>query len=162
VASQHRWQARSGVKYVKRCGGGCRRSDVLGPKTGEKLWEYSRGIDRTEVGSEVGENRISTGQWGIRSRPEPRRTLAAACGEAASTRLPQPTAGEGRQLTVKDHATIVADARYGSPSISGMAKYDTFNKERRGAGRCLCAGGACQKSSRPEIFWLFAGRTSRD
>ncbi|KKY34721.1 putative dna polymerase iv [Diaporthe ampelina] len=45
---------------------------VLGPKTGEKIWEYSRGIDRAEVGDVSTRKSVSAEvNWGIRFLNQP-------------------------------------------------------------------------------------------
>jgi DNA repair protein REV1 len=41
---------------------------TLGPKTGEKIWEYARGIDRAEVGEQVIRKSVSAEvNWGYDS-----------------------------------------------------------------------------------------------
>lgn len=58
-----------GIRFVKdiRDASKERLVSVLGPKTGEKLWEYSRGIDRVEVGDQPIRKSVSAEvNWGIR------------------------------------------------------------------------------------------------
>lgn len=58
-----------GIRLVKdiRDASKERLVSVLGPKTGEKLWEYSRGIDRAEVGDQPVRKSVSAEvNWGIR------------------------------------------------------------------------------------------------
>lgn len=101
---------------------------VLGPKTGEKLWEYSRGIDRAEVGEQVVRKSVSAEvNWGIRfiSQPEAEEFVQNLCKELQRRLLEQRV--KGRQLTMKIMRKS-ADAPMDPPKNLGHGKCDTFNK----------------------------------
>ncbi len=54
------------VKDIRQISKG-RLISVLGPKTGEKLWDYSQGIDQSAVGDQPPRKSVSAGvNWGIR------------------------------------------------------------------------------------------------
>ena len=119
-----------GVKFVKdvRNLTKGRLMQVLGPKTGEKVWDYSRGIDKTEVGEQVVRKSVSAEvNWGIRfiSQPEAEEFVANLCGEL-SKRLSAVNV-KGRQLTLKVMRKA-ADAPLDPPKHLGHGKCDTFNK----------------------------------
>ena len=101
---------------------------LLGPKTGEKLWNYSRGIDRTEVGEQVVRKSVSAEvNWGIRfiSQPEAEEFIRNLCGELQRRLLEQKV--KGRQLTMKIMKKA-ADAPLDPPKHLGHGKCDTYNK----------------------------------
>jgi DNA repair protein REV1 len=101
---------------------------VLGPKTGEKIWEYSRGIDKTEVGEQVIRKSVSAEvNWGIRfiNQPEAEEFVNSLCGELQKRLLD--TGVKGRQLTLKIMRRAT-DAPMDPPKHLGHGKCDTFNK----------------------------------
>ncbi|KAL2072575.1 hypothetical protein VTL71DRAFT_11918 [Oculimacula yallundae] len=119
-----------GVKFVKdvRQLTKDRLMTVLGPKTGEKIWDYSRGIDRTEVGEQVVRKSVSAEvNWGIRfiSQPEAEEFVQNLCIELQRRLVDQGV--KGRQLTIKIMRKS-ADAPLDPPKHLGHGKCDTFNK----------------------------------
>ncbi|KAG0651053.1 Rev1 terminal deoxycytidyl transferase [Hyphodiscus hymeniophilus] len=101
---------------------------VLGPKTGEKIWDYSRGIDRTEVGEQVVRKSVSAEvNWGIRfiSQPEAEEFVRNLCGELQRRLVEQKV--KGRQFTMKIMKKA-ADAPLDPPKHLGHGKCDTYNK----------------------------------
>lgn len=101
---------------------------ILGPKTGEKIWEYSRGIDRVEVGEQVVRKSVSAEvNWGIRfiSQQEAEEFVQNLCGELHKRLVEQRV--KGRQLTMKIMRRA-ADAPLDPPKHLGHGKCDTFNK----------------------------------
>ncbi|KAE9381701.1 DNA repair protein [Stipitochalara longipes BDJ] len=119
-----------GVKFVKdvRQLTKDRLMTVLGPKTGEKIWDYSRGIDRTEVGEQVVRKSVSAEvNWGIRfiSQPEAEEFVQNLCIELQRRLVEQRV--KGRQLTMKIMRKA-ADAPLDPPKHLGHGKCDTFNK----------------------------------
>ena len=119
-----------GIKLVKdiRAATKERLINALGPKTGEKLWEYSRGIDRTEVGEQVVRKSVSAEiNWGIRfvTQQQAEEFVQSLCDELHRRLLEN--AVKGRQLTVKIMRKA-ADAGMDPPKNLGHGKCDTFNK----------------------------------
>jgi len=119
-----------GVKFVKdvRQLTKERLITVLGPKTGEKIWDYSRGIDKTEVGEQVVRKSVSAEvNWGIRfiSQPEAEEFVQNLCIELQRRLVEQRV--KGRQLTMKIMKKA-ADAPLDPPKHLGHGKCDTFNK----------------------------------
>jgi DNA repair protein REV1 len=119
-----------GVKFVKdvRQLTKDRLMTVLGPKTGEKIWDYSRGLDRTEVGEQVVRKSVSAEvNWGIRfiSQPEAEEFVQNLCIELQRRLVDQRV--KGRQLTMKIMRKA-ADAPLDPPKHLGHGKCDTFNK----------------------------------
>ena len=119
-----------GVKYVKdvRQLTKERLITLLGPKTGEKMWEYSRGIDRTEVGDQVVRKSVSAEvNWGIRfiSQPEAEEFVQNLCIELQRRLLKEHV--KGRHLTMKIMRKA-ADAPLDPPKNLGHGKCDVFNK----------------------------------
>ncbi|OIW35072.1 DNA repair protein [Coniochaeta ligniaria NRRL 30616] len=119
-----------GVKLVKdiRQTSKERLTSVLGPKTGEKLWEYSRGIDRTEVGEQPVRKSVSAEvNWGIRfiNQQEAEDFVGNLCKELERRLLNEGV--KGRHLTVKIMRRA-ADAPLDPPKHLGHGKCDTFNK----------------------------------
>ena len=101
---------------------------VLGPKTGEKIWDYSRGIDRTEVGEKVVRKSVSAEvNWGIRfiSQPEAEEFVRNLCGELQRRLVEQKV--KGRQLTMKIMKKAT-DAPLDPPKHLGHGECDTYNK----------------------------------
>lgn len=119
-----------GVKFVKdvRQLTKDRLMTVLGPKTGEKIWDYSRGIDRTEVGEQVVRKSVSAEvNWGIRfiSQPEAEEFVKNLCIELQRRLIDQGV--KGKQFTMKIMRKA-ADAPLDPPKHLGHGKCDTFNK----------------------------------
>ncbi|RYP23038.1 hypothetical protein DL765_001293 [Monosporascus sp. GIB2] len=102
--------------------------NTLGPKTGEKLWEYARGIDRTEVGDQPIRKSVSAEvNWGIRfiSQEEAEEFVYNLCKELEKRLLNEQV--KGKQLTMKIMRRS-ADAPLDPPKHLGHGKCDTFNK----------------------------------
>jgi DNA repair protein REV1 len=119
-----------GIKFVKdvRQLTKERLMTVLGPKTGEKIWDYSRGIDKTEVGEQVVRKSVSAEvNWGIRfiSQPEAEEFVQNLCIELQKRLVEQKV--KGRQLTMKIMKKA-ADAPLDPPKHLGHGKCDTYNK----------------------------------
>ncbi|OJD37090.1 dna damage repair protein mus42 [Diplodia corticola] len=101
---------------------------TLGPKTGEKIWEYSRGIDRTEVGDVVVRKSVSAEvNWGVRftDNQQVEEFIENLCGELHCRLVKERV--KGRQLTMKIMKRA-ADAPLDPPKHLGHGKCDTFNK----------------------------------
>lgn len=118
------------VKYVKdvRLLTKERLVSLLGPKTGEKIWDFARGIDRVEVGEQVVRKSVSAEvNWGIRfiSQSEAEEFVQNLCGELQRRLLEQRV--KGRHLTMKIMRKA-ADAPIDPPKNLGHGKCDTFNK----------------------------------
>jgi DNA repair protein REV1 len=119
-----------GVKLVKdiRALTKERLVNSLGPKTGEKLWEYSRGIDKAEVGEQAIRKSVSAEvNWGIRfvTQQQADEFVQCLCDELSRRLLEQ--AVKGKQLTMKIMRRA-ADAPLDPPKSMGHGKCDTFNK----------------------------------
>jgi DNA repair protein REV1 len=119
-----------GIKLVKdvRNSTKDRLMTVLGPKTGEKLWDYSRGIDHTEVGELITRKSVSAEvNWGIRfiNQPEAEEFVKNLCGELHKRLMNG--AVKGRQLTVKIMRKS-ADSPLDPAKHLGHGKCDVFNK----------------------------------
>jgi len=119
-----------GVKYV----GDVREltkerlMSALGPKTGEKIWDYSRGIDRVEVGEQVIRKSVSAEvNWGIRfvSQEQADEFVQSLCEELHKRLVSEKV--NGRQLTMKIMRRA-PDAPLDPPKHLGHGKCDTFNK----------------------------------
>jgi DNA repair protein REV1 len=105
-----------------------RLMNVLGPKTGEKIWDYSRGVDRAEVGEQAVRKSVSAEvNWGIRfiSQAEAEEFVQNLCIELQHRLAEQRV--KGRQLTMKIMRKS-ADAPLDPPKHLGHGKCDTFNK----------------------------------
>ncbi|OCL11401.1 DNA polymerase IV, partial [Glonium stellatum] len=105
-----------------------RLTQVLGPKTGEKLWEYSRGIDRAEVGEQVIRKSVSAEvNWGVRfeNQEQADEFVGSLCDELSKRLLKEKV--KGRQLTMKIMRRA-ADAPLDPPKHLGHGKCDTYNK----------------------------------
>lgn len=101
---------------------------TLGPKTGEKLWEYARGIDRVEVGDQVVRRSVSAEvNWGIRfiNQEEAEEFIFSLCKELEKRLLNEHV--KGKQLTMKIMRRSL-DAPLDPPKHLGHGKCDTFNK----------------------------------
>ncbi|KFY64069.1 hypothetical protein V496_03502 [Pseudogymnoascus sp. VKM F-4515 (FW-2607)] len=119
-----------GIKFVKdvRNSTKDRLMTVLGPKTGEKIWEYSRGIDHTEVGELITRKSVSAEvNWGIRfiNQQEAEEFVKNLCGELHKRLMNE--AVKGRQLTVKIMRKS-ADSPLDPAKHLGHGKCDVFNK----------------------------------
>jgi DNA repair protein REV1 len=119
-----------GVKVVKdiRALTKERLVSSLGPKTGEKLWEYSRGIDKAEVGEQAIRKSVSAEvNWGIRfvTQQQADEFVQCLCDELSRRLLEQTV--KGKQLTMKIMRRA-ADAPLDPPKSMGHGKCDTFNK----------------------------------
>ncbi|KAJ8070740.1 hypothetical protein OCU04_001110 [Sclerotinia nivalis] len=119
-----------GVKFVKdvRQLSKDRLMTVLGPKTGEKIWDYSRGIDKSEVGEQVVRKSVSAEvNWGIRfiSQVEAEEFVQNLCIELQRRLIDQRV--KGRQMTMKIMRKA-ADAPLDPPKFLGHGNCDTFNK----------------------------------
>lgn len=122
--------AEIGIKLVKdiRETSKERLVTALGPKTGEKLWEYARGIDRTEVGEQPIRKSVSADvNWGIRfiNQEEAETFVRNLCQELERRLLNEGV--RGKQLTMKIMKRA-ADAPLDPPKHLGHGKCDTFNK----------------------------------
>ncbi|KIV81819.1 hypothetical protein PV11_03973 [Exophiala sideris] len=119
-----------GIKYVKdiRACTKERLVNTLGPKTGEKLWDYSRGFDKQEVGDQVVRKSVSAEiNWGIRfiNQQQAEEFVQSLCDELSKRLLDQLV--KGKQLTMKIMRKA-ADAGMDPPKNLGHGKCDTFNK----------------------------------
>lgn len=119
-----------GIKYVKdiRACTKERLINTLGPKTGEKLWDYARGIDKQEVGDQVVRKSVSAEiNWGIRfiNQQQAEDFVHSLCEELSRRLLEQLV--KGKQLTMKIMRKA-ADAGMDPPKNLGHGKCDTFNK----------------------------------
>lgn len=119
-----------GIKFVKdiRQTSKERLVSSLGPKTGEKLWEYSRGIDRTEVGEQPIRKSVSADvNWGIRfiNQEEAEEFVRNLSKELERRLLNEGV--KGKHLTMKIMRRA-ADAPLDPPKHLGHGKCDTFNK----------------------------------
>ncbi|KAL8909503.1 MAG: hypothetical protein Q9207_000183 [Kuettlingeria erythrocarpa] len=119
-----------GVKFVKdvRELTKERLINTLGPKTGEKIWDYSRGIDRVEVGEQVIRKSVSAEvNWGIRfvTQEQADEFVTSLCEELHKRLVNERV--KGRQLTMKIMRRA-ADAPLDPPKHLGHGKCDTFNK----------------------------------
>ncbi|MCJ1395046.1 deoxycytidyl transferase [Xylographa bjoerkii] len=101
---------------------------TLGPKTGQKLWDYSRGIDRVEVGEPVARKSVSAEvNWGIRfvTQEQADEFVQSLCDELHKRLLNEGV--RGQQLTMKIMRRS-PDAPLDPPKHLGHGKCDTFNK----------------------------------
>lgn len=119
-----------GVKFVRdvRELSKERLMSALGPKTGEKIWDYSRGIDRVEVGEQVTRKSVSAEvNWGIRfvTFEQVDEFVQSLCDELHNRLMTEKV--KGRQLTMKVMRRA-ADAPLDPPKHLGHGKCDTFNK----------------------------------
>lgn len=101
---------------------------TLGPKTGEKIWNYSRGVDNAEVGEQVIRKSVSAEvNWGIRfvTQEQVDEFLQSLCEELHKRLVNQNVKGQQLHLKVMRRA---ADAPLDPPKHLGHGKCDTFNK----------------------------------
>lgn len=119
-----------GVKFVKdiREIPRERLATALGPKTSEKLADYARGIDRTEVGEQPPRKSVSAEvNWGIRfiSQPEAEEFVLNLCKELEKRLVNEQV--KGKHLTMKIMRRSL-DAPLDPAKHLGHGKCDTFNK----------------------------------
>ena len=119
-----------GVKYVKdiRELTKERLMSTLGPKTGEKLWDYSRGIDRVEVGDQPIRKSVSAEvNWGVRfvNQEQADEFVTCLCEELQKRLLNETV--KGRQLTMKIMRKS-PDSPLDPPKHLGHGKCDVFNR----------------------------------
>lgn len=119
-----------GVKFVKDIRELPRGKlhSTLGPKTGTRLWDYARGIDRTEVGNEVIRKSVSAEvNWGIRfiNQAQADDFVQSLCAEL-HRRLVENLV-KGKQLTLKVMRRA-SDAPLEPVKHLGHGKCDVFNK----------------------------------
>ncbi|KAJ4303715.1 deoxycytidyl transferase [Kalmusia sp. IMI 367209] len=119
-----------GIKFVKDVREFPKEKLVqtLGPKTGEKLWEYSRGIDRQEVGEQVVRKSVSAEvNWGVRfeNQDQADEFIGSLCGELQKRLLKEKV--KGKQFTMK-FMRRSPDAPLDPPKHLGHGKCDTYNK----------------------------------
>ncbi|KAF2625664.1 DNA repair protein [Macroventuria anomochaeta] len=101
---------------------------ILGPKTGEKLYEYSRGVDRQAVGEQAIRKSVSAEvNWGVRfaTQEQAEEFITSLCGELQKRLLKEKV--KGKQFTMKIMRRA-ADAPIEPPKHLGHGKCDTFNK----------------------------------
>jgi len=119
-----------GIKLVKdiRQTSKERLVSVLGPKTGEKLWEYARGIDKTEVGEQPIRKSVSADvSWGVRfiNQEEAEEFVRNLCKELEKRLLNEGV--KGKHLTMKIMRRAL-DAPLDPAKHLGHGKCDIFNK----------------------------------
>ncbi|KAI6382916.1 hypothetical protein MCOR25_000431 [Pyricularia grisea] len=115
------------VKDVRELSRG-KLTAVLGPKTGERLWEYSRGIDKAEVGDQTMRKSVSAEvNWGIRfvSQPEAEEFVMNLCKELEKRLLNEGV--KGKSFTMKIMRRSL-DSPLDPPKHLGHGKCDVFNK----------------------------------
>ncbi len=101
---------------------------TLGPKTGEKIWNYSRGIDNAEVGQQVARKSVSAEvNWGIRfvTQEQVDVFIQSLCEELHKRLVNENVKGQQLQLKVMRRAV---DAPLDPPKHLGHGKCDKFNK----------------------------------
>ena len=119
-----------GIKFVKDIREFTRERliSVLGPKTGEKIWNYSRGIDKTEIGDQVVRKSVSAEvNWGVRfeTSEQAEEFVENLCGELDRRLVKEGV--KGKQLTMKIMRKS-PDAPLDPPKHLGHGKCDTYNK----------------------------------
>ncbi|KKA30670.1 hypothetical protein TD95_002658 [Thielaviopsis punctulata] len=105
-----------------------RLSILLGPRTGEKLWAYARGIDTAQVGDQPPRKSVSAEvSWGIRfvAQAEAEAFLGNLCGELERRLIAEQVRGRNLTLKVMRRA---ASAPLESVKHLGHGVCDTFNK----------------------------------
>ncbi|KOS16621.1 DNA repair protein rev1 [Escovopsis weberi] len=119
-----------GVKLVKDIRGVSRErlSAALGPKTSEKLSDYSRGIDRTEVGEQPPRKSVSAEvNWGIRfiSQAEAEEFVFNLSRELEKRLMAEQVKGSNMTLKIMRRSL---DAPLDPAKHLGHGKCDAFNK----------------------------------
>ncbi|KAM0260496.1 hypothetical protein ACHAQJ_002729 [Trichoderma viride] len=101
---------------------------ILGPKTSEKLHDYARGIDRTEVGEQPPRKSVSAEvNWGIRfiNQTEAEEFIYNLCKELEKRLVNEQV--KGKHLTMKIMRRAL-DAPLDPTKHLGHGKCDSFNK----------------------------------
>lgn len=101
---------------------------MLGPKTSEKLHDYARGIDRTEVGEQPPRKSVSAEvSWGIRfiNQAEAEEFVYNLCKELEKRLVNEQV--KGKHLTMKIMRRAL-DAPLDPTKHLGHGKCDSFNK----------------------------------
>jgi DNA repair protein REV1 len=101
---------------------------TLGPKTGEKLWEYARGIDKKEVGDiEIRKSVSAEVNWGVRfyNQEQVDEFIESLCGELSRRLVKERVKGRHLSLKLMKKA---ADAPLDPPKHLGHGRCDSFNK----------------------------------
>jgi DNA repair protein REV1 len=101
---------------------------TLGPKTGEKIWDYARGIDRKEVGDvEIRKSVSAEINWGVRfeNQAQVEEFIESLCEELRKRLLKENV--KGKQLTLKVMKRS-ADAPLDPPKHLGHGLCDSFSK----------------------------------
>ncbi|QPG99743.1 hypothetical protein C2857_002456 [Epichloe festucae Fl1] len=119
-----------GIKFVKDIREISKEqlANTLGPKTGERLSDYARGIDRVEVGEQPPRKSVSAEvNWGIRfiSQPEAEEFVYNLCKELEKRLINEQV--RGNHLTMKIMRRSL-DAPLDPAKHLGHGKCDTFNK----------------------------------
>ncbi|KAI6250284.1 DNA repair protein rev1 [Erysiphe necator] len=120
----------NGFKFVKdiRSSTRDRLMTLLGPKTGKRIWEFSQGIDFSEVGEQISRKSVSAEiNWGIRflTQNEAEEFVYNLCIELQRRLVDQKV--RGRQLTMKIMRRSPG-APLDPPKHLGHGICDTFNK----------------------------------
>jgi DNA repair protein REV1 len=119
-----------GVKFVKDLRDLSRERLIssLGPKTGVKLWDYARGIDKTEVGVQSVRKSVSAEiNWGIRFVNQGQaEEFVQSLSDELHRRLVENLV-KGKQLTIRVMRRS-ADAPLEPVKHLGHGKCDVFNK----------------------------------
>ncbi|KAF3941579.1 hypothetical protein ABW19_dt0206778 [Dactylella cylindrospora] len=101
---------------------------VMGPKTGEKLYEYARGIDKQEVGDVSVRKSVTVDvNWGVRFETAAQVTefMYNLAGELCRRLAAQNLRGSHLALKLMKRAP---DAPLNPPKYLGHGQCDTFNK----------------------------------
>ncbi|KAG9193689.1 DNA repair protein REV1 [Alternaria panax] len=101
---------------------------MLGPKTGGKLYEYSRGIDRQELGEQVVRKSVSAEvNWGVRFEHQAQADefIASLCGELQKRLQSQRVKGKHFSMKVMRRSL---DAPMDPSKHLGHGKCDTHNR----------------------------------
>ncbi|PHH61279.1 hypothetical protein CDD81_509 [Ophiocordyceps australis] len=119
-----------GIRFVKdiRSASRERLASALGPKTGEKLAEYARGIDSAQVGEQPPRKSVSAEvNWGIRfvSQQEAEEFVLNLCKELEKRMLAEQV--KGKHFTVKIMRRSL-DAPLDPAKHLGHGKCDTFTR----------------------------------
>ncbi|KAK5658805.1 hypothetical protein OQA88_1617 [Cercophora sp. LCS_1] len=119
-----------GIKFVKdiRQASKERLTSALGPRTGEKLWDYARGIDKTEVGEQPIRKSVSADvNWGIRfiNQEEAEEFVRNLSKELERRLLNEGVKGKHLSMKIMRRAL---DAPLDPAKHLGHGKCDTFNK----------------------------------
>ncbi|KAK6519848.1 deoxycytidyl transferase [Arthrobotrys conoides] len=101
---------------------------VMGPKTGEKLFEYARGVDKQEVGDVTVRKSVTVDvNWGVRFETSTQVTefMYNLAGELSRRLSSQNLRGTHLSLKLMKRAP---DAPLNPPKYLGHGQCDTFNK----------------------------------